>query len=64
MRAQDRACQIDGDFLMLTRITAKLSYDKRSLNPQASGHFDNAGLAVIAAEAARTLAMHVMGLQE
>ena len=64
MRAQDRACEIDSDFLMLTRITAKLSYDKRYLNPQASGHFDNAGLAVIAAEAARTLAMHVMGLEE
>lgn len=64
MRAQDRACEIDSDFLMLTWITAKLSYDKRYLNPQASGHFDNAGLAVIAAEAARTLAMHVMGLEE
>jgi len=64
MRAQERACQIDNDFLMLTRITAKLSYDKRYLNPNASGHYDNTGLAVIAAESARTLAMHVMGLEE
>lgn len=64
MRAQERACQIDEDFLMLTRITAKLSFDKRYLNPYASGHYDNSGLAVIAAESARTLAMHVMGLTE
>lgn len=62
MRAQERACQIDDDFLLLTRITSKLSYDKRYLNPQASGHFDNTGLAVIAAEAARTLGKYVMGI--
>lgn len=62
MRAQERACTIDQDFLMLTRITAKLAYDKRYLNPQASGHYDNSGLAVIAAEAARTLGMYAMGL--
>lgn len=62
MRAQERACQIDEDFLMLTRITSTLSHDKRYLNPQASGHFDNAGLAVIAAEAARTLGKYVMGI--
>ncbi len=62
MRAQERACTMDDDFLMLTRITAKLAYDKRYLNPQASGHYDNSGLAVIAAEAARTLGMYAMGL--
>ena len=62
MRAQDRACEIDEDFIMLTRITSKLSYDKRFLNPQASGHYDNTGLAVIAAEAARTLGMYAMDL--
>ena len=64
MRAQERVCRIDEDFLMLTRITAQLSYDERYLNPYASGHYDNSGLAVIAAESARTLGMYAMGLRE
>ena len=63
MRAQERACLLDEDLLMLTRITAQLSYDERYLNPHASGHYDNQGLAVIAAESARTLAMYAMGLR-
>jgi len=64
MNAQERVCRDDEDFLMLTRITATLSHDKRYLNPKASGHYDNDGLAVIAAEAARTLAMYTQGLAE
>ncbi len=61
--AQERACQDDPDFFMLTRITETLSKDKRYMNPHASGHYEATGLAVIAAEAARTLAMDVMGLK-
>lgn len=64
MRAQERVCRMDQDFLMLTRITAQLSHDERYLNPYASGHYDNSGLAVIAAESARTLGMYAMGLRE
>ncbi len=64
MRAQERACADDGDFLMLTRITSALSRDARYVNPHAPGHFDNAALAVIAAEAARTLALLASGLGE
>jgi len=64
MAAQDRACREDGDFLMLTRLASVLSRDIRYLNPYASGHYSNEGLAVLAAEAARTLAMHAMGLSD
>ena len=64
MRAQERACAVDGDFLMLTRITSALSRDAHYVNPYAAGHYDNAALAVIAAEAARTLALLASGLSE
>ena len=41
MRAQERAAADDSDFVMLTRITAKLSLDPVYLNPHAAGHYNN-----------------------
>ena len=55
MNAQERAVKEDGDFLMLTRITAELSKDPKYLNPETAGHYNNEGLALIGKEAGAAL---------
>ncbi len=56
MKAQELAVKRDGDFVMLTRITASLSLDKRWINPEAAGHFNNAAMKRIGSRAGARLA--------
>ncbi len=56
MRAQDEAIRRDKDFALLTDICARLSRDPAYLNPAAPGHYNNAGMELIGAEAGKTLA--------
>ena len=46
-RAQESLCREDNDFLLLTDVTKKLSLDENYLNPQAEGHYTNAGMELI-----------------
>ena len=62
MEAQEMASADDGDFLMLTRITAKLSRDPAFLNPGAAGHYNNRAMTVIGETAGRALAEAAKGL--
>ena len=56
MRAFDIAVKTDKDFIMLTKICAKLSTDKRYLNAKAFGpHYNNAGMKIIGEKAAKKL---------
>ena len=63
MNAQERAVKEDGDFLMLTRITAKLSRDHRYLNPEAAGHYNNEALSLIGREAGEALGRYAACLK-
>ena len=56
MRAQERAVETDGDFVMLTRVCPTMSMQKEYINPTASGHYNNAAMDIIGASAAETLA--------
>lgn len=56
MRAQERAVQQDKDFIMLTRVCVELSRNQAYLNPDAEGHYNNAGMEIIGSEAGKTLA--------
>ena len=56
MRSQERAVEEDSDFIMLTRICTELSQQFEYINPQASGHYNNAGMEIIGAKAGKTLA--------
>ena len=60
MNAQERAVKEDSDFLMLTRITAQLSKDPKFLNPEAAGHYNNEGLALIGKEAGAALGCYAV----
>lgn len=55
MRAQDRAARTEG-FCMLTDICPALSLDPAFLNPEAPGHYNNAGMERIGEAAGRALA--------
>ena len=55
MRAQEALCR-DGEFVMLTQLTKALSLDGTYINPDADGHYNNRAMALIAADAAATLA--------
>lgn len=55
MRAQERAVEIDSDFIMLTRICAELSMKPEYINPRASGHYNNEALDMIGTAAGETL---------
>ncbi len=57
MSAQETAVEIDEDFVMLTRICPKLSLNPEYINPNASGHYTNAGLDLIGKEAGKALAL-------
>ncbi|MGN1062397.1 MAG: sialate O-acetylesterase [Candidatus Scatosoma sp.] len=61
MRAQERAAAEDGDFVMLTRITGRLSRDPSFLNPFAAGHYANAGMELLGRTAGDALARAALG---
>jgi len=54
--AQNRACEVDSDFVMLTRICKELNMNPEYINPFASGHFNNAAMEIIGREAGLSLA--------
>ena len=56
MSAQERAVEIDDDFIMLTRICTELSMNQAYINPNVSGHYTNQGLEIIGREAGKALA--------
>ena len=56
MQAQERAVKEDSDFVMLTRICTELSLNNEYINPEASGHYNNAGMEIIGREAGTALA--------
>jgi len=56
MSAQERAVSEDSDFVMLTRVCTELSMKSEYINPEASGHYNNAAMEIIGAEAAKGLA--------
>lgn len=56
MEAQEEACRIDPDFVMLTRITSSLSRDPAFINPTAAGHYNNRAMTLIGEEAGDALA--------
>ena len=57
-RAQERAAQTDEDFVMLTDICTKMSRHAEYINPQACGHYTNAGLERIGNVAGQSLARY------
>ena len=56
MRAQERAVEQDEDFIMLTRVCTELSQQQAYINPQAEGHYNNAGMEIIGDQAGEALA--------
>ncbi len=56
MRAQERAVEVDPDFVMLTRICGEFSRDESHINPKASGHYNNATMDIIGDVAGKALA--------
>ena len=60
-KAQERACDIDEDFIMLTRITKKLLADEKFLNPNAFGHYGSYGQEVLGRSAGKNLALALAG---
>lgn len=60
IRAQERACREDADFLMLTRLTAMLSRDQDYINPYERGHYNNRAFALIGCDAGSTLARYTL----
>lgn len=55
IRAQESLCQEPG-FTMLTRITGQLTQDPAMLNPDAPGHYNNAGMERLGEAAGQNLA--------
>ena len=56
MKAQERASLVDNDFVLLTDVCAKLSVNKRFLNPKEYGpHYNNKGLKIIGKVAGKAL---------
>ncbi len=56
MRAQERVVAEDSDFVMLTRVCTELSMKPEYINPNASGHYNNAAMEIIGTEAGTALA--------
>ncbi len=56
MQAQERACERDSDFVMLTRVTQELTADKEYMSKTFSGHYNAKGLEIIGESAGATLA--------
>ncbi len=61
MRAQETACGSDADFIMLTRITARMSLDPAWINPAAAGHYNNRAMTRIGEAAGHALAQYEKG---
>ncbi len=55
MHAQDDAAKGDRDFLVLTRLCARMSRDPAFLNPAAPGHYNNRGMQRIGEAAGKRL---------
>ncbi len=55
MRAQEKAPEVDSDFVMLTRVCTELSMNPAYINPNASGHYNNAAMEMIGMAAGETL---------
>ena len=60
LRAQETACR-NGDFLMLTRVTAVCTQAPSLINPYAPGHYSNAGMTLIGQFAGANLGRHAIG---
>lgn len=58
IRAQERACAEDEDFLMLTRITEFLSQNNDYINPYEKGHYNNRAFILLGNDAGHTLATY------
>ena len=56
MQAQEIAVSQDSDFVMLTRVCPEFSQDAKYINPDASGHYNNATMDVIGELAGSALA--------
>lgn len=56
MKAQEELCKEDSDFLMLTDITSKLSLNKKFINPEATGHYNNLAMRILGARAGKSAA--------
>ena len=54
MQAQEEIVRENGDSVMLSRICSELSLDENYLNPYEDGHYNNAGMERIGADAAKT----------
>lgn len=56
MRAQEKVCREDPDFLLLTDISKRLSLKERWLNSEAAGHYNNAAMKIIGKAAGKAAA--------
>ena len=56
MSAQERAVVEDSDFTMLTRVCTELSMNPEYINPEATGHYNNAAMEIIGTEAGKAIA--------
>lgn len=56
MRAQEKAVETDGDFIMLTRVCVELSQNRLYINPFAEGHYNNSAMEIIGRQAGERLA--------
>ena len=61
MKAQEEVVSEDKDFLMLTRICTELSLDKKYMNPNAEGHYNNRAMKIIGKSAAKALVAFANG---
>ncbi len=59
IKAQDRACETDGLFLMLTDEATRLNEMPEYMNPYVGGHFSAMGLSKLGHDAALTLSEYV-----
>ena len=62
IEAQERAAAVDGDFLMLSRLTETISRDPDFINPFERGHYNNRALTMLGTDAAETLARYANAL--
>ena len=56
MRAQEKVCREDPDFLLLTDISKRISLKESWLNPEAAGHYNNAAMKIIGKAAGKAAA--------
>ena len=56
MRAQERAPEVDPDFVMLTSVCKELSTKEQYINPKEDGHYNNKAMEIIGTAAGEALA--------